>query len=74
MSILESQDLFILDGSFIKRSADGTIITLTLNTSQDSSKPLFERLEFNLTSDNHRIIPSATYLPGCAMPTFRRHG
>ncbi len=52
LSILESQDLFILDGSFIKRSADGTIITLTLSTSRDSSKPLFERLEFNLTSDN----------------------
>jgi len=54
VNILESQNLLIIDGSFFKRSADGTIITLRVTTNRDSSKPLMERLEFNLSSDNPR--------------------
>lgn len=54
INILESQNLFLIDGSFFKRSADGTVITLRITTNRDASKPLMERLEFNLTSDNPR--------------------
>jgi len=52
INILESQNLFIIDGSFFKRGPDGTIITLRISTDRDNSKPLMERLEFNLSSDN----------------------
>ncbi len=52
INLLDSQDLFSIDGSFTKRSPDGTIITLKVNTDRDLSKPLMERLQFNLSSDN----------------------
>lgn len=52
LSILETQDLFLIEGTFIKRSDDGTIITLRVSTDRDTSKPVFDRLEFNLSSDN----------------------
>ncbi|HPV14495.1 MAG TPA: hypothetical protein PL126_02440 [Candidatus Cloacimonadota bacterium] len=52
ISIVDAQDLFIIDGSFIKRSPDGTIIVLSVTTDRDVSKPLMERLQFNLSSDN----------------------
>ncbi len=52
VSILESQNLLDIRGSFIKRAADGTVITLSVNTDSDTSKSIFDRLTFNLTSDN----------------------
>lgn len=52
INIVDAQDLFIIDGSFTKRSPDGTIIILSVTTDRDLSKPLMERLQFNLSSDN----------------------
>ena len=52
ISIVDAQDLFIIDGAFTKRSPDGTIIILSVTTDRDLSKPLMERLQFNLSSDN----------------------
>jgi hypothetical protein len=52
ISIVDAQDLFIIDGAFTKRSPDGTIIILSVTTDRDLSKPLMERLKFNLSSDN----------------------
>ncbi len=50
--ILESQNLILVEGSFYRRAADGTVITLSIGTDPDTSKPLFDRLSFNLSSDN----------------------
>lgn len=52
INILDAQDLFNIDGSFTKRSPDGTIITLSVTTDRDLAKDLMERLQFKLSSDN----------------------
>ncbi|HNT52591.1 MAG TPA: hypothetical protein PKH19_04255, partial [Candidatus Syntrophosphaera sp.] len=50
--IIEDQDLIDIKGSFTRRAADGTVITLSVNTDPDTAKPIFDRLTFSLTSDN----------------------
>ncbi|MDP3114667.1 MAG: hypothetical protein Q8M98_07800 [Candidatus Cloacimonadaceae bacterium] len=52
VNIIGSRDILNIHGSFFRRAPDGTIITLTLLTDNDSSKPFFDRLEFKLASDN----------------------
>ncbi|PKN78644.1 MAG: hypothetical protein CVU48_07735 [Candidatus Cloacimonetes bacterium HGW-Cloacimonetes-1] len=52
VNIIESQNLISVDGTFYKRAADGSIITLTVSTNRDNTKDFFNRLEFNLSSDN----------------------
>jgi len=54
ITMLDAQNVFVIDGSFYKRSPDGTIVTLSVTTSRDTSLPIFDRLEFNLSSDNPR--------------------
>ncbi len=50
--MVDSQNLFSVDGTFFKRAPDGTLITLKAVTSNDLDKSLMERLEFSLSSDN----------------------
>lgn len=52
VSIIEAQDLIDIQGTFTKESADGTLITLAVNTDTDTSKSIFNRLTFTLKSDN----------------------
>lgn len=52
VTILESQDILDVEGSFFRRAEDGTIITLSVHTDSDASKPIFDRLVFSLSSDN----------------------
>lgn len=52
VTILESQDVLDVEGSFFRRAEDGTIITLSVRTDSDASKPIFDRLVFSLNSDN----------------------
>ncbi|MFO8144445.1 MAG: translocation/assembly module TamB domain-containing protein [Candidatus Syntrophosphaera sp.] len=52
VTIIDSQDLVDVSGTFTRRALDGTVITLTVSTDTDTSKPVFERLIFALKSDN----------------------
>jgi len=52
VSIVEAQNITNIDGTFYKRAADGTMVTLRVSTSRDSEKPFLSRLEFTLSSDN----------------------
>ncbi|MDD4309028.1 MAG: hypothetical protein PHO32_01475 [Candidatus Cloacimonetes bacterium] len=52
IKMVDSQDLLSVDGVFIKRAPDGSLITLTASTSNDLSKSFMDRLEFSLSSDN----------------------
>jgi hypothetical protein len=52
VNILASQNILSIDGSFYRRAVDGTVITLGVSTDPDNSKPLFDRLNFALSSDN----------------------
>jgi hypothetical protein len=52
VSIIDSQNLIDITGDFRYRSPDGTIVTLNVNTDKDTSKSIFQRLKFNLSSDN----------------------
>lgn len=52
ISIIEAQNLTDIQGSFYRRAADGTLITLSVSTDKDTSKPIFQRLTFSLKSDN----------------------
>lgn len=52
IDILESQELMSIEGMFIKRAPDGTLVSLNVTTDRDNTKSLLERLEFNLSSDN----------------------
>lgn len=52
ISIIDSRDIISIDGSFYRRTADGTVITLTISTDRDTSKGIFDRLVFTLSSDN----------------------
>ena len=52
ITMLESQQVMLIQGTFIKRAPDGSTITLGINTDRDTSKPFLDRLQFNLTSDN----------------------
>lgn len=52
ITMIDSQNLFRVDGIFFKRAPDGSLITLSVSTSNDLDKSLMDRLEFSLTSDN----------------------
>ncbi|MDD2332734.1 MAG: hypothetical protein PHI68_08815, partial [Candidatus Cloacimonetes bacterium] len=50
--IVDAQDLMSVDGDFISRTADGTVVTLNVRTDSDLSKDFLNRISFNLVSDN----------------------
>jgi hypothetical protein len=52
ITMIDSQDLLSVDGTFFKRAPDGTMVTLSVSTSPDLTKSFADRLIFNLTSDN----------------------
>lgn len=52
VTMVDSQDLLNVGGTFYKRAPDGTMVTLRVTTSSDRSKSFADRLEFSLTSDN----------------------
>lgn len=50
--ILESRDIIQINGNFVKRAPDGTLVTLQVTTDNDPKKSFISRLKFDLTSDN----------------------
>ncbi len=46
------QKLVALNGTFIRKAPDGTLVTLTVTTNLQKAGDLFNQLEFTLTSDN----------------------
>lgn len=52
IDIQEAQNIFTIDGTFNRRTADGTVVTLTVSTEGDATQSIFSRIKFNLSSDN----------------------
>ncbi|MEF3695424.1 MAG: hypothetical protein V3576_08780 [Candidatus Cloacimonadota bacterium] len=52
VAIMEAQDLMQIQGNLTRRSPDGTIINLDINTDNDTSKAFLDRLQLTLSSDN----------------------
>jgi|GEM_PF-251929 len=51
-NMVAAQSVMRVDGSFINRAADGTLIRLNVRTDNDLSKDFLSRISFELTSDN----------------------
>lgn len=45
-------NIILVDGTFTKKSADGTLITLSVTTNPQKGDNIINQLEFDLTSDN----------------------
>ena len=52
VNMIDKQDILSLNGSFYKRTPDGSTITLNVTSSSDYDKSFFDRLEIHLGSDN----------------------
>jgi hypothetical protein len=52
ITMIDQQNILSVDGTFYKRTPDGSTITLRAVSSNDYSKSFFERLQISLTSDN----------------------
>ncbi len=52
VNIIDAQNIMNIGGTFYRRAADGTMITLRISTPYDPDKDLISRLEFDLSSDN----------------------
>ncbi|MCB5235106.1 MAG: hypothetical protein LHW60_07705 [Candidatus Cloacimonetes bacterium] len=52
IAMIDQQDILSVDGSFYKRSPDGSIITLSVHSTPEYDKSFFDRLNINLVSDN----------------------
>ncbi|MDZ4121527.1 MAG: hypothetical protein U1C33_03850, partial [Candidatus Cloacimonadaceae bacterium] len=52
VTMIDTQNIMEISGSFFRRAYDGTMISLNITTSRDTDKDILSRLEFNLTSDN----------------------
>lgn len=52
INMIDQQDILSVNGSFYKRTSDGSTITLSVTSSPDYDKSFFDRLQINLTSDN----------------------
>ncbi|HOH46243.1 MAG TPA: hypothetical protein PLX59_00250 [Candidatus Cloacimonadota bacterium] len=52
VAIMDAQDLMQIQGNLTRRAPDGTIINLSIDTDNDTSKAFLERLQLTLSSDN----------------------
>ena len=67
LEIMESQNKIDIKGRFNYRSPDGTIVTLDVGMDPDVSKPLLQRLNFALSSDNENDLTIASIIQREAM-------
>jgi hypothetical protein len=52
INMIDQQDILSIDGTFYKRTPDGSTITLSVGSSSDYDKSFFDRLQIHLSSDN----------------------
>lgn len=52
VNMIDQQDILSVDGSFYKRSPDGSTITLSVHSTPEYDKSFFDRLNIDLVSDN----------------------
>lgn len=52
ISMIDQQNILSVNGTFFKRTPDGSTITLAVTSSREYDKSFFDRLQINLTSDN----------------------
>jgi hypothetical protein len=50
--MIDQQDILSLNGTFYKRTPDGSTITLSVSSSADYDKSFFDRLQIRILSDN----------------------
>lgn len=52
VEINAQRNIIAINGTFTKKAADGTVVTLTVSTNPQKGPDVFSQLEFKLTSDN----------------------
>ncbi|MFA7024492.1 MAG: hypothetical protein WC176_01350 [Candidatus Cloacimonadaceae bacterium] len=52
INMIDQQDILSLNGTFYKRTPDGSTITLSVSSSADYDKSFFDRLQIRILSDN----------------------
>jgi len=52
VNMIDQQNILNVSGTFYKRTPDGSTITLSVSSSPDFEKSIFDRLQINLASDN----------------------